>query len=64
MNHHRYPRKETPIYTPTGKLFKVVVGELLIKDRITYLDRGFTVGKTATTYCMVKYTGNDRPVYR
>ena len=50
MNHHRYPRRETPIYTPTGGLFKVIVGELLIKDRIAYLDRGFTVGKTVITY--------------
>jgi len=60
MNHNRYPRKETPIYTPTGSLFKVIVGELLIKDRITYLDRG----KTSITYSMSKYVGNDQPVYR
>lgn len=60
MNHHRYPRRETPIYTPTGSLFKVIVGELSIKDRIAYLDRGFIIGKTAMAYCMTKYKPVDR----
>jgi hypothetical protein len=64
MNKQKYPRRETPIYTPTGSLFKVIVGELLIKDRITYLGRGFTIGKTSITYCRVRYVGNNQPVYR